>query len=64
MTEGREGGVLVKYLPSLTYRKPGPHVRNGLEGGLHQGGGQVSPCKSAYAQGNMTSDRLWQGGLG
>lgn len=37
MIEGKEGGVLVKYLPSLTYRKPGPHVRNGLEGGLPPG---------------------------
>lgn len=30
--------VLPEYLPSLTYRKPGQRVRNGLEGwASHQG---------------------------
>lgn len=35
---GGKCGVLAEYLPSLIYRKPGQHVRNGLAGwASHQG---------------------------
>lgn len=39
--------MLAKYLPSLTYRKPCQHVRNGPDGwAFNQGSNQVSVCVS------------------
>lgn len=44
---GGRPGVLAEYLPSLTYRKRGKCVQNGLEGWvLEAGSGQVSVCVS------------------
>lgn len=37
---------MCKYLPSLTYRKPGKPARNWLQECAFKGGGSVSACVS------------------
>lgn len=50
--------MLAEYLPSLTYRKLGNRVRNGLEGWAPDGGsGQVSVCVSQLSPGQHEA---WQ----
>lgn len=56
--------MFAKYLPSLTYRKPGRHVRNGPDRwAFNQGSNQVSVCVSRLMPGATRPQALAVAGV-